>query len=153
MEERRKLYRRWLLELWNGDVGIAHEIVAPTFTIHHGGLKSEDFRGPQGVVKLVAMSRGPFPDLRFTIEIGPIVEGDIVCARWIGRGTYAGGLPGTPGPEGTRVTFGGMDMLRVEKGKFVEYWVSSDGLHLMQQLGAGGGTGPGGPGSGSGSLQ
>jgi hypothetical protein len=92
-------------------------------------------------VKLVAMSRAPFPDLRFTIEIGPIVEGDIVCARWIGRGTYAGGLPATPAPAGTRVTFSGIDMLRVEKSKFVEYWVSSDGLHLMQQLGAGGGEG------------
>jgi hypothetical protein len=34
------------------------------------------------------------------------------------------------------VTFGGIDILRVQDGRFAEYWVSSDGLALMGQLGA-----------------
>jgi predicted ester cyclase len=135
-EENKNLYRRWLLELWNGDVGIAREIVAPGILIHYGGIKTENFRGPEGVVKLVRMSRSPFSELRFTIEAGPIAEGEIVAARWTGRGIYEGGMPGATAPAGTRVKFSGTDLLRIESKKFVEYWVSSDSLHLMQQLGA-----------------
>jgi len=33
------------------------------------------------------------------------------------------------------VEFGGIDMKRVEQGRIAEYWVSSDGAHLMAQLG------------------
>jgi predicted ester cyclase len=88
------------------------------------------------VVKLVRMSRSPFSELRFTIEAGPIAEGEIVAARWTGRGIYEGGMPGATAPAGTRVKFSGTDLLRIESKKFVEYWVSSDSLHLMQQLGA-----------------
>jgi hypothetical protein len=29
-----------------------------------------------------------------------------------------------------------MDLLRARDGRFAEYWVSSDGLQLMAQLGA-----------------
>lgn len=32
------------------------------------------------------------------------------------------------------ITFRGIDIWRIEDGKIVEYWVSSDGLHLMAQL-------------------
>jgi predicted ester cyclase len=75
----RRLYRRWMLELWNGD---------------------------------------------------------LVAARWAGRGRYRGGMPGAIAAAGTPVGFGGIDLLRVRGDRFAEYWVSSDGLALMAQLGA-----------------
>ncbi|HEY4729132.1 MAG TPA: hypothetical protein VIJ32_13220 [Actinomycetes bacterium] len=62
----RQLYRRWMLELWNGDLAV----------------------------------------------------------------------PGATAPAGTPVAFGGIDLLRARDGQFAEYWVSSDGLQLMVQLGA-----------------
>jgi predicted ester cyclase len=34
------------------------------------------------------------------------------------------------------VTFGGIDIMRVADRRLAEYWVSSDGIALMQQLGA-----------------
>lgn len=37
---------------------------------------------------------------------------------------------------GTPVAFGGIDLLRARGDRFAEYWVSSDGLALMGQLGA-----------------
>jgi SnoaL-like polyketide cyclase len=77
--ELRRLYRRWMLELWNGD---------------------------------------------------------LAAARWAGRGRDRGGLPGATAAAGTPVGFGGIDLLRARGDQFAEYWVSSDGLALMGQLGA-----------------
>jgi len=85
---------------------------------------------------MVRTGRAPFSELTCSIEVGPIVEGDMIAARWTARGRYAGGIPGATVPEGTEVAFGGIDIMRVRDGRLAEYWVSSDGLALMQQLGA-----------------
>ena len=95
--ELRRLYRRWMLELWNGDLAVATKLVT---------------------------------------EVGPVVEGDLVAARWAGRGRYRGGMPGATAAAGTPVAFGGIDLLRARADRFAEYWVSSDGLALMGQPGA-----------------
>ena len=135
----RRLYRRWMLELWNGDLAIAGELVTDDLVIHQAradGAASEGPRGPEALVQLVREGHAPFEELTFDIEVGPVVEGDMVAARWVGRGRYRGGLPGATAPAGTPVAFGGIDLLRAEGGRFAEYWVSSDGLQLMAQLGA-----------------
>ena len=136
------LYRRWLLEMWNGQPELADELVPPDFVVHQArtdGAESEARRGPDAVKEMIAMGHAPFEGLRFEIEVGPISEGEYVAARWRGQGRYRGGMPGATAPAGTEVMFGGMDILRVEDGRFAEYWVSSDGLSLMEQLGALGG--------------
>jgi predicted ester cyclase len=135
----RRLYRRWMLELWNGDLAVAEELVTADFVVHIArvdGAASEDLRGPEAIVRMVREGHAPFEDLVFEIEVGPVVEGDMVATRWTGRGRYRGGMPGATAPAGTPVTFGGIDLLRARDGRFAEYWVSSDGLHLMAQLGA-----------------
>lgn len=81
------------------------------------------------------MGREPFADLTFSVEISPITEGNMLAARWQSNGKYKGGIPGATVSTGTSITFGGMDIMRIEAGKIAEYWVSSDGLHLMTQLG------------------
>jgi predicted ester cyclase len=138
-DDPRRLYERWLLELWRGDESVADEILADDFVIHQARSQpgeSETVRGPQAGIEMVQMGRAPFSDLTFEIEVGPIVEGDMLAARWVGRGRYAGGMPGASAPDGTEVTFGGIDIMRVANGRLAEYWVSSDGISLMQQLGA-----------------
>jgi predicted ester cyclase len=135
----RRLYRRWMLELWNGDLAIAGELVTDDFVIHQAradGAASEGPRGPEALVQLVREGHAPFEELTFDIEVGPVVEGDMVAARWLGRGRYRGGLPGATAAAGTPVAFGGIDLLRAGDDRFAEYWVSSDGLQLMAQLGA-----------------
>jgi predicted ester cyclase len=138
-DDPRRLYERWLLELWHGDEYVADEILADDFVIHQARSQpgeSETVRGPRAGIEMVQMGRAPFSDLIFEIEVGPIVEGDMLAARWVGRGRYAGGMPGASAPDGTEVTFGGIDIMRVANGRLAEYWVSSDGISLMQQLGA-----------------
>jgi predicted ester cyclase len=135
----RQLYRRWILELWNGDLAVATELVTDDFLVHQAradDASSEEVRGPEAVVQMVRQGHAPFDDLTFQIEVGPVVEGNMVAARWVGRGRYREGIPGATAPAGTPVAFGGTDLLRVRDGRFAEYWVSSDGLDLMAQLGA-----------------
>ena len=135
----RRLYRRWMLELWNGDLAVATELVTDDFVIHKAradGAGSDERRGPEAVVQLVRDGHAPFDGLTFEIEVGPVVEGDLVAARWAGRGRYRGGMPGATAAAGTPVAFGGIDLLRARGDRFAEYWVSSDGLGLMGQLGA-----------------
>jgi ketosteroid isomerase-like protein len=138
-DDNRRLYERWLLELWNGDESVAEEILADDFVVHQARAEpgaSEAVRGPQAGLEMVRMGRSPFSELVCAIEVGPIVEGDMVAARWTAVGAYAGGIPGATAATGTEVSFGGIDIMRVHDGKLAEYWVSSDGLALMGQLGA-----------------
>ena len=135
----KSLYRRWLLELWSGRLDVADEIVTPDFLVHQArsdGRASDALRGPDAARELVQAGRGPFSSIAFAIDVGPLVDGDLVAARWSASGVYAGGIPGTSAPAGTEVAFGGTDVLRVAGDRFAEYWVSSDGLSLMEQLGA-----------------
>jgi hypothetical protein len=132
------LYRRWLLDLWHAPpadrADIAREVVTEDFTVRRAG-QPEEPRGPVRLVALVEAGSAPFDDVRLEIAIGPLVDGDLVAARWIFRGCYRGGLPGASAPAGTQVAFAGMDLLRARDGRFAEYWTSSDGLDLMAQLG------------------
>jgi hypothetical protein len=132
------LYRRWIEELWPADLdaldGLAAELFTGDFVIHQAGARYET--GPGAAADLVRQGRAPFAGIEVSIEVGPLVDGDLVSARWVFSGAYAGGL-GVPAPEGTQVSFGGIDIMRVEGDRIAEYWVSSDGMDLMAQLGAG----------------
>ncbi len=132
------LYRRWINELWNGDLAVANEIVSSDFLVHQartGPGDSADFRGPAGIQAMVRDGHAPFSDLTFAIEVGPLVSGDFVVGRWKAEGAYAGGIPGATAPVGTPVTYRGTDILRAEGNRFVEYWVSADVFQLMADLG------------------
>ncbi len=86
------------------------------------------------MVDWIAQTRSAIPDLTFTIEVGPIVDGDQIALRWIAEGTYAGGMPGATAPAGTPITFTGTDLLRIEHGQVAEYWLNADALGLVTQL-------------------
>ncbi|WP_211310652.1 ester cyclase [Thermasporomyces composti] len=140
MDAARDLYRRFLLELWHAPAerlpALATEVVAPDFVRHRGG--APDQHGPAAIVTLIEQSTALFDDVAVTIDQGPVADGDLVAARWIFAGAYRGGIPGATAPVGTRVAFSGMDLVRLANGKVAEYWVSSDGDHLMAQLGVDG---------------
>ena len=73
------------------------------------------------------------PDLRVTIQ-RQVAEGDTVMTHKIFQGTHVGSFMGVA-PSGQPITFGVIDILRVENGKIVEHWAIQDRLGLMQQLG------------------
>jgi SnoaL-like polyketide cyclase len=57
------------------------------------------------LLEWISQTRSLFPDLRFAVEVGPVVEGEMVAGRWIAESTYAGGLSGSTAPTGTRIRF------------------------------------------------
>lgn len=126
-------------QLWNGNLGQLDAIIADNFVAHAalmGGTGSDTLRGRAALGQWIGGMYAVMIGLAFSIEVGPITDADYLVVRWRARGTYRGGLPGAPAAAiGREVNFTGTDILRVANGQMAEYWVNSDTLLLMQQLG------------------
>lgn len=132
----KELWGPWL-ELWNGNLDIADEVIAPNFVAHFApaGNSPGEVRGPEGLKRWIGGMLAAFADYGFTTSIGPLADEDMVVGRWVFRGTYQGGIPGTPPTAvGKRVEYAGMDFLRVESDIVVEYWLCADILQMLQQI-------------------
>jgi predicted ester cyclase len=137
IQENKALWERWM-KLWNGNLSIADEIIAPDFVAHFvpAGTSPAEVRGPAGLQQWIGGAVTAFTDYSFTTTVGPLADEDKVAGRWVFRGTYQGGMPGTPPAAfGKNVEYAGMDLFRVEAGKIVEYWLCADILQLLQQVG------------------
>jgi len=130
------VWDRWI-ELWNGNLEQATEIIHPGFVVHRipPPRISDTAGGREALLEWIKQTRALLGDLHLVVEVGPIVDGEMVAGRWIAEGTYLGGIPGSTAPTGTRVRFHGNDIWRAEDGLIREYWLSDDLLDLMQQLG------------------
>ena len=125
LEANKAVARRWLDDFWSaGDLTIVDEIYAPNCVRHdpEGAMVGQD-----AVRGFVAGIRAEFPDLHFTAD-DVIAEGDRVVVRYTATGTHA--------PTGRRITFPGMDILRIQEGKIVESWPGYDNRFIEKQLGA-----------------
>jgi predicted ester cyclase len=77
--------------------------------------------------------RSAFPDWREEI-VDLVAEEDKVVGRFKCSGTHQGEMMGIP-PTGSRQEVDEVYFLRVEDGKFVEFWALEDNLTRMRQLG------------------
>jgi predicted ester cyclase len=129
-----QLYRRWV-DAWNGDFAAVDEIITDDFVFHreHG---QPEVKGPKALRALLEGSRGAFSSLKFTTQLGPIVDDKLVVGRNIAKGLYAGGMPGASAPSGTPVSLTGIDILRITDDKISECWHNGNDLAFMIQLGA-----------------
>ncbi|MGW7293069.1 ester cyclase [Streptomyces xiamenensis] len=130
------LFDAWL-RLWNGDLSLAADIVSDDFRLHShmiDGGDSGSVRGADGLVAYIRAGRAPFPDLEFAVEVPPLFDGAYLSVRWTATGTYGGGFPGAEAAPGTVVTFTGSDTLLIRDGRFAEYWLNADALHMLRQL-------------------
>jgi predicted SnoaL-like aldol condensation-catalyzing enzyme len=130
---------RELVRLINEEIhnqGRIHEAIqqwfAPEFVNHSAPPGLPPTR--EGNEVFSTMFRGAFPDYRVTIH-DVIVEGDKVVTRKTFTGTHRGDWMGIPA-SGRRVSFGAIDIVRIDGGKVVEHWAQFDMLTLAQQIGA-----------------
>ena len=107
----KELYTRWIDELWAGDP-VAADLVTEGFVGHWPG---REVRGAAELQAVVGETHQMLSDLKFVIEVEPFVEGDMLAARWIGTGAAQ------DGPK----RFTGNDILRIENGRFAEYWTGT----------------------------
>lgn len=109
------LYRRWIDELWCGQTEKAGELVGENFIGH---WPDRTVHGPAELAELIIQTHGMLNPLSFAIEVGPFEQSGFLAGRWRGRGHQ----------NDAAVEFVGNDILRVQDGKFVEYWVASVSL-------------------------
>jgi steroid delta-isomerase-like uncharacterized protein len=125
--------------LWNGDLGIADQIIAEDFVVHAApltGTGPDEIRGRDALKAWISGIHTVLTDLTFTIDVGPIADDEHLVVRWKADGTYRGGFPGAaPEAAGRELSFTGADILRIADGKLAEYWANADSLLFFQQLG------------------
>ena len=115
--------QQWLDKFWStGDLAFADEVFAPTYVRHD---PAGPMIGLDAIRRYVAAIRADFPDLRFTAD-DMVAEGDRVVVRWTATGTHT--------PTNRRITFPGVDILRIQEAKIVESWPCFDRLVIEQQL-------------------
>lgn len=150
------LARRWVEEGWSAGAlppgAIVDELHHPDFIDHDSGGRAPDNAGFRaGIVALLAA----FPDLVATacdVVAEPAADSgatcDATCAgasgdgaasgtvavRWTAVGTHRGTYLGAE-PTGRRITFKGIEVIRVQDGRITERWGEWDGLELLAQLG------------------
>ena len=71
-----RLYKRWINGLWAGE-RIAADLVSPDFVGH---WPTRDVHGPAELQAIVDETRAALKELLFVVEVGPIIDGDIVAA-------------------------------------------------------------------------
>jgi hypothetical protein len=111
MSTAKTLYERWVNELWAGQP-VAAEVVSDDFVGH---WPDRNVHGPEELQAIIDETQKMFSNLTFAIEIGPLVDGDLVAGRWVGTGATEGGP----------MRFTGNDILRFANGRFVEYWTGT----------------------------
>jgi predicted ester cyclase len=132
-EQNRELVRQLNEEFHNQ--GRIHEVIeqwfAPEFVNHAAPPGLPPTR--EGNEMFSMAFRRAFPDYQVTIH-DVIVEGDKVVTRKTFSGTHQGDWMGVPA-SGRKISFGGIDIVRIVGDKVVEHWGQFDMLTLVQQIG------------------
>ena len=119
-EENKVMVRRMVEAINTGDEDVAvDELFTP--------------QAARRVKRLFAEFRSAFPDWREEI-VELVAEGDTVAGRFNCSGTHRGEFLGEA-PTGRHMEVEEVFFLRVEDGRFVDFWGLEDSLGRMRQLG------------------
>ena len=120
LEENKAMVRRMVESINAGDVeATVDELFVP--------------RAARRVKRLFTEFYSAFPDWREEI-VELVAEGNTVAGRFRCSGTHLGKFLGEP-PTGKRMEVEEVFFLRIEDGKFVDFWGLEDSLGRMRQLG------------------
>jgi predicted SnoaL-like aldol condensation-catalyzing enzyme len=147
VEENKALVRRFFEsgfeEVTRGNVDVAHQYFADHFH-DHTSLHPEH-TGVQGVKETLSDSGQATPDLR--IEVLDIAaEDDLVFVHWRATGRHEGQHKVVKHvrdiqPTGEEGAASGINLYRIEGGKFVEMWTYHNVLEYALEAGKAGGPG------------
>jgi steroid delta-isomerase-like uncharacterized protein len=117
----------------SADEKLANELVSPNAIFHVPG-RPEPMTGPAGYMAIVAMMRGGFSDIQWTLEEA-IAEENKIAARFTMTGTHTGPFMGVP-PTQKTIRVQALNIYHLENGKIVKEYGQPDILGLLMQLGA-----------------
>lgn len=133
-DENKQVAQRIYDEVFNeGKLDVIDEIVAPNCVEHTPppGFDTSDV--PKALKEFTQALRAGIPDVHFSV--GQMLgEDDLVAAYYTVDGTHDGELFGVP-PSGERISFEGLDMIRIVDGKGTDHW-GFDNLMLRLTGGA-----------------
>ncbi len=136
MSENSAVLRRFIDRVWNhADLAAVDELVGDTYTIHSdpGDPWDGQTLTREGLRARIAVSRAPFPDLRF--ELGEMVaQGDRVAVCWVMHGTQTGAMGERP-PTGRTIRANGITIYHFAAGRITGHRQVVDRLAVAQQLG------------------
>ena len=131
-EQNKALARRFYDEVFNKkNLNAVDELCVPG-VVDHMAFPGQA-PGAQGLKAVFAEYFKGLPDTHLTLH-ETIAEGDFVVVRFTGTGTHMGTLMGAA-PTGKKVSFHGMDMIRIKDGKATDVWHEGDDAIVLMQLG------------------
>ena len=130
-DQNKALLFRYIEAVWHKeDPAAVDDFLAPNFRRHRSPIQSPLTREQQK--QFLIGFHAAFPDV--TIQLEDIVaEGAKIAFRSTMRGTHQGDFLDIA-PTGREVTFGLLDIIRIENGRFVEQWGEPDIYDLSRQL-------------------
>jgi steroid delta-isomerase-like uncharacterized protein len=130
-KENKAFVRRYFEQVWNeGRLDRFEEFYAQDVVGHNGAAATDAKSMKEGL----AMIRSAIPDINIALDDELAVE-DKVVTRFTISGTHQGELFGIPA-TGKQLVWSGITIFRLSGDKIVEYWLQTDNLSMMQQLGA-----------------
>jgi serine phosphatase RsbU (regulator of sigma subunit)/predicted ester cyclase len=125
-QENEALVRRFFEEVWaKGNVAAVDEFMAADYVEHTEHAVPPGARpGRDSVKQRIALYYEALPDWKVTLH-DIFGRGDRVAYRWSASGTHLGEWAGLS-PTGLHMTAGGITILRIAEGRFVEGWASLD---------------------------
>jgi serine phosphatase RsbU (regulator of sigma subunit)/predicted ester cyclase len=125
-QDNEALVRRFFEEVWaKGNVAAVDEFMAADYVEHTEHAVPPGARpGRDSVKQRIALYYGAFPDWKVTLY-DVFGRGDRVAYRWSASGTHLGEWAGLS-PTGLHMRVGGITILRIAEGRFVEGWASLD---------------------------
>lgn len=129
-EHAKDIARSYFQKIWNErHIERAGEVVAEDVVAHE---PRSAVHGLEGVRRVYDRLTAAFPDLH--VDVRDIVaEGDKVAVWWTLRGSHRGRVLDFE-PTGMRVTYSGVTLMRLARGRIAELWTFHDELGLLLQL-------------------
>ena len=130
-EQNKAVFEKLMSALNAKDIAAMESLIADDFVDNDAmpGMAP----GRQGMIDMMGMFVGAFPDLNVVVEHW-VAEGDLVVGVMTTKGTQNGEFMGMPA-SGKKFSVREMHMVRVANGKMAEHWGLSNEMSMMQQLG------------------
>jgi len=133
METTTVFFKQFLQFINTADENLAQQLISPVAKFYVPG-QSESLQGPKGYLMIIALMRGGFPDIQWTIE-DMITENNKVAVRFTLRGTHKGVFFGVPATEKS-IVVQAMNFYRLADNQIIEEFGQPDMLGLLTQIGA-----------------
>ena len=133
METTTPFFKQFLQFINTADENLAQQLISPVAKFYVPA-ESEPLQGPKGYLMIIAMMRGGFPDIQWTIE-DMITENDKAAVSFTMRGTHKGTFFGVPA-TGRKIAVQAMNFYRLADNQILEEFGQPDMLGLLTQIGA-----------------